>query len=118
MSATERLDQWAALADAATPAEMWERKDEYGYDGGDTVRIRYSKHVLACAYAGTEANAEFIAASREAVPALIAALRAVLALVDGVQPTRLIGGGEWPLLDARDVRDAIAFALEKGEKHG
>lgn len=75
MTATERLDQWAALADGATEAP-WVVQD------GDEV---HAPHLLdqdeasdVATIFDANADAAFIAASREAVPALIAALRAVL----------------------------------------
>jgi hypothetical protein len=91
MSATEQLDQWAALADGATP-RPWTADGfdvyETGTDHGEVV----AEAVLH------PSDARFIAASREAVPALIAALRAVLDLHESSLDTRDVGrviDGEW-----------------------
>jgi hypothetical protein len=81
MTAADRLAELAALADAATPGPwVW-----HGYmESGQTLAFPnepyHEANVLKTTddWPPTDADAAFIAASREAVPALIAALRAVL----------------------------------------
>lgn len=79
MTAADRLAELAALADAATEGP-WETEGPWSL--GHTV-VGPRGYLIDAVDGGvpcmTEPDAAFVAASREAVPALIAALRAVLA---------------------------------------
>jgi len=87
----EQLDRWERLAQQATP-EPWSAADEHGLlDGADPAwcvsRMQpgyeamseiegYMYDVAYTTGTNEQADAEFIAAAREAVPALAAELRA------------------------------------------
>jgi len=60
--------------------------------------------------AATRPDAEFIAASRTDVPRLVAALTAVLDLMDQIE-----GEDEWYIVHPEDVRGAITTALTPKE---
>jgi hypothetical protein len=98
MTAADRLAELAALADAATP-EPWTTEGPWSL--GHTV-VGPRGYLIDAVDGGvpcmTGPDAAFIAASREAVPALIAALRAVLDLHESSLDTRDVGrviDGEW-----------------------
>ena len=74
MTAVERLDEVEARAAAATKGP-WETTERPGC----VRRASTSMTIALCGPAhGGPTDAEFIAATRQAVPALVAALRAVL----------------------------------------
>lgn len=62
-------------------------------------------------------DAAFIADARTRLPAALDAIQAVLDLVKHgkANETRMLGFGDWPLIDARSVEDAIATALGVSE---
>lgn len=82
MTATDRLDQIQARADAATEG-VWEA---HGLDSPislPNVRVRRQSLQEGVAYKVMRGrDADFIAAARQDVPDLVAALRAVLAVAD------------------------------------
>ena len=86
MSTEERLAAIEARANAATPAP-WDADAHWSGDGfvvmADGLRRAHVPDLRDLPGAESQAgNAEFIAAARQDVPALAAALRAVLALCD------------------------------------
>lgn len=101
MSINDWLDQAEARADAASKGP-WERHDDAVWGFGPIV-AEFRTHI---------ADAEFIAASRTDLPAAIAALRAVLDLVEPLHPDDAVSEADQAVerQDAR-VRDAIATAL-------
>lgn len=104
MTATERLDQWAALADGATPAPWVIEHGRIWTEPPDPIR---GEEIVSMS--GSRAwmsDAEFIAASREAVPALIAAVKAVLDQCDRWDAAGKDEG--WGGL----IREAITSALD------
>lgn len=70
---TDRLDEWAALAEKATPGPWWQSAPGLVY-GKDRFEEGYAEAVAQA----TPGNGDFIAASRTLVPTLVEALRAVL----------------------------------------
>lgn len=79
----DRLDEWQRLADEATPGPWGEYLPNpiYGtYEVAEATRGYLGDAVARCGDVEAARNAAFIAASRIAVPALIAAVRAVLDL--------------------------------------
>lgn len=112
MSISDRLDQIAARADAATEGPWGFIADTNLIGMAKEWRIGSTEamaDVAATPRFGTDsADAEFIAASRSDVPALVAAVRAVLAYVDYCDDE---GWSAWP----DDIRRAIATALGEGE---
>lgn len=110
---TDRLDEWAALAEKATPGP-W----TWVTEGGKYRRIRaiLDPAVLGCvALSGpADEDAAFIAESRTAVPALVEALRAVLAVC--AKADAKPGPDGERVANTAVVKAAIASALEDGPR--
>lgn len=105
MNFTERLDEIEGRANAATEGPTLTRYDH----GGGRLAVFHGDHRALVADFYGEGDREFYAAARSDVPALVTALRAVLAMVAEVQasPRRT---NHW--LSAAAVEVAIASALD------
>ena len=105
------LDEWQELADEATPGP-WELGAAWSYVTPDTTTGHHATDCPACGHGvRVELSAEdagFILASRTAVPALVAAARAVLDLhqpVDsGCLCCRACTCGHWSHAECPTVR--------------
>ena len=123
MTAADRLAEIVARANAATEGPWEACCYDSGHsrfemacsvitaDVGDTIvqldallRLDNERH----AKDDGRADAEFIARARQDVPALVSALRAVLELVDGIEPNTF---GD-VLIEPEDVYRAITAALD------
>lgn len=119
---SQRLDEIQARADAATP--NWDLDEHFRGDGfvvmADGVRRAHFPDLRNAL--GSEdnqaANAAFAVAARTDVPALVAALRAVLDLIAEEEAAasqsvaRVFGGQPFPAtVDVFDLRNAITTAL-------
>ena len=99
------LDEWRAIAAAATPGPWWWDQrgdlrptphDEYGLDciiGWDAIGETPDL---------SDGDAAFIAASRSALPRLIAAVEAVLTLAEAWRYKGEYGDGPWQLGEGPD----------------
>lgn len=109
MSATERLDAVEARARAATEGPWFQGRAEKIHESTCEVYTRREPEdegsVDAFPRAYHDADAEFIAHARQDVPALVAALRAVLDLTGGPDDVSTA-------LDSADVYQAIAEHLD------
>jgi hypothetical protein len=75
----EQIAEWRRLADAATPGPWRALTDDHGYKGIEHALWSGELNAMGSYVAEfmvTRADADFAAAAREAVPALIAALEA------------------------------------------
>ena len=118
MSAVERLDEIQARADKATDGPWeWESTSPSMAGGHWNLRVtgKPGIRLSVTEYQHGPGNAEFIAHARADVPALVAALRAVL---DLHQPTEVLGRGSvcptcdpWRPYPCPTVR-AVEAALE------
>lgn len=102
MTAAERLDAIEALADAADrgPWQFIGETSEICMPDGGIAEMTWPRHVVA--------NATFIAAARTDVPALVAALRAVLDLTLAAR----MHPGSLRAFFAEDIEAAITTALD------
>lgn len=126
MSIEDRLAKWEALAEAATDGPWFAQdpndEDSDWYDDGESplvvtadstpgVYTQIAGDIEQGESSGL-ADAAFIAASRTVIPALTAALRAVLALIPTENP-ELIKAGYG--VDSQDILTAITAALSESE---
>jgi hypothetical protein len=114
VNATERLDQIEARARSATPGP-WER-DRFGAADGDAAFIGApaTSRIVAYETAHGSRDADFIAASRQDVPALVTALRAVLDLPGELTDLWTFETGlreSIRVVPVQDIRAAIESAL-------
>lgn len=107
---TDWLDQAQARADDATPGP-WESGPEGTSEDDFGVFAPEVAHDIVAAE--EEADAEFIAAARTDLPAAIAALRAVLDLVEMDREDHIAAMRDYtPVVAKSSVRAAIASALD------
>lgn len=128
-AASKLLGEWRELADAATegPWAIWHDLDHSGFKTvGDAesyeevLRDGFTEDSNPTAHVYTDEDAEFIAASRTAVPALLSAVEKVFALEDWpVRPSTMQG---YEIDEAqgynqalKEVRAALNEALETNE---
>jgi hypothetical protein len=111
---TAKLAEWEALAEGATPGP-WRAQThiDFPYEPGYLVyRAPEDGGVFGTAgdvgWAGVVSDAEFIAAARHMVPALLAAVQGVLTLID---EDHCPGGCEHDAIDAEVLGDRIKRAL-------
>lgn len=126
---TEYLAEQKRLAKAASEGPWGSGIARFGYDAKETpyVAPEVGSNVVAQCYAtpSAKADAEFIAAARESVPRMIAALEAVLdecqsavRAQEAPLSPRMHGGDPFPArIAAGDVIRAIEAALG-GESNG
>lgn len=103
-TATAKLAEWEALANAATEGP-WE-----WIDGPRQELANHTRGVLRCAALAHPhpADANFIAAAREMVPALLGFVREVRALHASSEATRGVGqirDGAWTAYCEEDLED-------------
>lgn len=98
MSISDRLDEIEARANAATEGP-WEWDRHVRGNGHVVIGDGLRRAHLPEDVAGDAENAEFIAYARTDVPRLVAALRAVLDVCDGLEEA------------AHQVRNAVEAAL-------
>ena len=118
MSISDRLDQLEQRAEAATEGP-WEKRTVRGWE----MVVSYSTDAmiqLVAEFRHEErdlADAEFIADARTTVPALVAALRAVLDVCEGLEEAHRANpeqAYEYGLEEAaHQVRNTIAAALRE-----
>jgi hypothetical protein len=84
VTAADRLDVIEARANAASPGP-WVRDGFGDEDGPRFIGAPTTEQIVVDEVSGS-VDAVFIAAARQDVPDLVAALRAVLALTDGPSP--------------------------------
>ena len=124
MSAADRLDQIAARANAAT-------KGPWSYGGRNRIQTPvidvdeadwggeglsgYAIHAQQDTGAWRYADAEFMAHARADVPALVAALRAVLEWADTWEASPTVGSNsaeQWEFDTLRDAGRELRAAIE------
>jgi len=110
---TKTIDWMQDKADAATegpwivrfgaPFSVWQEQ-------ADTwTELPVARHVQS------GADAEFIAMARTAMPALLSALKSILALCDEHDESERYSGVPWGDIPVVDARKALTDALEGGE---
>ena len=112
MTAAERLDAIAARAESATPGpwtlyKVDGRPERLGIDDPEEGSI-FVDNSYGLTYAVNPADARLTAHARTDIPALVAALRAVLAVCDEIEPNTF---GD-SLIAADDIIRAITTALD------
>jgi hypothetical protein len=117
------LAEWQQRTDAATEGP-WVASDPHPFLPGAQVKLYGPKWNPIRIERATERHvhptkdAEFIVAAREAMPKLLAAVEAVLALCDEAEPRGLDAGLVRGMVGIREVRRAINDALLASEPSG
>lgn len=113
MSARERLDEWAALAEAATEGP-WFIADGDSWVHAPSLAAQDEATEVADVF-DFGADGRFIAASRTALPAAVKALRDVLDLAEKYTETDETRDREWGDVPGWRLRQAIESAIGGAE---